>query len=143
MGTRGTEAGGLLQESAAFPASLHVSLHLSASRQVEGLERSLAQLRATLDAEKRAAAANQRRLVAENAELLRQLREAQRGGGAASVLGPTHNSRSPSSMAPSRCDMPSRASPAREGSTCDGEACGGKPGSCAGYRAASASACSS
>ncbi len=42
------------------------------------LEQSLEQLKASLEAEKRSSAANHRRLVAENAGLIKQLREAQR-----------------------------------------------------------------
>ena len=52
---------------------------LLSCRQVEALERTAAQLRAALEAEKRAAAATQRRMVAENAELIRELREARAG----------------------------------------------------------------
>lgn len=51
---------------------------LTKCRQVEMLEQSVEQLKASLELEKRSNAANHRRLVAENAGLLRQLRETQR-----------------------------------------------------------------
>lgn len=49
-------------------------------RQLELAERSVEQLRGALESEKRSAAATHRRMVAENAELIRRLREAKAGG---------------------------------------------------------------
>lgn len=84
------------------------------------LEQSLEQLKASLEAEKRPSAANHRRLVAENAGLIKQLREAQRDAAGA---------------APSRaCAAPSvQASPScRSSSTCCGEADADSEAGCSG-----------
>ncbi|KAL4457327.1 hypothetical protein ABPG75_012192 [Micractinium tetrahymenae] len=93
-----------------------------AKRHIEMLERSVEQLKASLDAEKRSSAANHRRLVAENADLIKQLREAQQGAsGTGSSLGMAGRGAGISN-APSRAGAgPSaRASPSCcGGSTCD------------------------
>jgi hypothetical protein len=50
------------------------------------LQRTVEQLRASLDAEKRSAAASHRRMVSEQSELIKQLRAAQGRGSGTSLL---------------------------------------------------------
>jgi hypothetical protein len=57
------------------------------------LQQTIAQLRSLLEAEKRAAAGNQRRMVAENAQLVKQLKEGGLGVARQEVL-PTSPGRS-------------------------------------------------
>lgn len=100
---------------------------------MEALERSVAQLRGSLEAEKRSAAATQRRMVGENAELIRQLREAQQ------QLAEAQQEARSASACFSRAS-PSRASaksgggggggPTREGSEAGQSAAGSRPASC-------------
>jgi hypothetical protein len=72
------------------------------------------QLKATLEAEKRAAVANQRRMVAENAELIQQLRQAQ--GGAATTC-PAWAA-SPAAAAGGACRAGSAGGGSRRGTGC-------------------------
>lgn len=121
---------------------------------VESLERTVAQLKASLEAEKKAAAVNQRRMVQQNAALVQRIRELQhaeqgRGGSRACV-----GSGCPSRGSPSR-GLASSPSCASKGG-CEGKGagaeggCGGSgrpsrsPSACQpGSGAASTGACSS
>lgn len=82
------------------------------------------QLRAALDAERRSAAATQRRMVAENAELVKHVRELQgnSGGSGGSQRGTGSISGCPTRASPSRADG-SQGGGSRPGSTGGASAC--------------------
>lgn len=82
------------------------------------LQQTAAQLRASLEAEKRSAAANQRRMVAENAELIRQLREAQGGGGGGGLRSAGASPSCGAAASPSRQTTCSRPASRVAGSVC-------------------------
>jgi hypothetical protein len=76
-------------------------------RQLELAERSVEQIRGALESEKHSAAATHRRMVAENAELIRQLREA-KAGDAGSGGGAARNGGGPPSPSCAGAASPAR-----------------------------------